>query len=31
MKNEERKKKKKKKKNVYERVDKEYQKLVTLR
>ena len=29
MKNEER--KKKKKKNVYERVDKEYQKLVTLR
>ena len=30
MKNEER-KKKKKKKNVYERVDKEYQKLVTLR
>ena len=30
MKNEER-EKKKKKKNVYERVDKEYQKLVTLR
>ena len=31
MKNEERKKKKKKKKKLYERVDKEYQKLVTLR